>query len=77
MNRYQLYELVKPHLAQLSLTNPDTFCDFNFYMHMNTCQNCPFYEKTNQDILCLLDFRRESVKQLKEDILIKHPELLI
>lgn len=76
MNRFQLYELVKPILPQLDLNNPLTLCNVSLYNTLGTCFTCPF-SCSSARRHCNLYLLNKTAQQLKADIILKHPELLI
>lgn len=77
MNRFQLYELVVPILPLLSLDSSTSLCNAKLYeMHGRNCTACKLHNSSLKGYCCLhLD--NIKAQQLKADIIVKHPELLI
>ncbi len=77
MNRFQLYELVKSELHMLSLNSADTLCNTALYFYYGrNCYDCKLHNPQVKGHCCL-QLLNISAQQLKADITIKHPELLI
>ncbi len=77
MNRFQLYELVKPRLHLMDLTSEYSLCTIAMYnSNTNYCADCIFNSSAAKEH-CYLWLTNTSAQQLKADIIIKHPELLI